>query len=107
MNSFVLFNQTHPHFSLPWTEVKVQASFKSFLYKLVISWNKTKAGVPIIKKKNTSSKRMLVKIIALQREVQHTEKRMDCVQMSPLPQKNSEGGGMSVHGLRTEYLIKK
>ena len=51
MNSFVLLNQTHPHFSLPWTEVKVQASFKSFLYKLVISWNKTKAGVPIIKKK--------------------------------------------------------
>ena len=76
MNSFVLFNQTHPHFSLPWTEVKVQASFKSFLYKLVISWNKTKAGVPIIKKKKkTSSKRMLVKI-ALQREVQHTEKKI-------------------------------
>ena len=68
MNFFVLFNQTHPHFPLPWTEVKVQASFKSFLYKLVISWNKTKAGVPIIQ-----SKRMLVKI-ALQREVQHTEK---------------------------------
>ena len=76
MNSFVLFNQTHPHFSLPWTEVKVQAPFKSFLYQLVISWNKTKAGVPIIqKKKKTSSKRMLVKI-ALQREVQHTEKKI-------------------------------
>ena len=76
MNSFVLFNQTHPHFSLPWTEVKVQASFKSFLYQLVISWNKTKAGVPIIqKKKKTSSKRMLVKI-ALRREVQHTEKKI-------------------------------
>lgn len=50
---------------------------------------------------------MLVKIIALQREVQHTEKRMDCVQMSPLAQKSSKGGGMSVQRLRTEYLIKK
>ena len=49
---------------------------------------------------------MLMKI-ALQREVQLAEKRMDCVQMSPLPQKNSEGAGMSVHRLRTEYLIKK
>ena len=57
MNSFVLFNQTHPHFSLPWTEVKVQASFKSFLYKLVISWNKTKAGVPIIQKKKNFIKK--------------------------------------------------
>ena len=56
--------------------------------------------------KKTSTKGMLMKI-ALQREVQLVEKRMDCVQMSPLPQKNSEGAGMSVHRLRTEYLIKK
>ena len=36
----------HPHFSLSRAEIQVQTSLKTFLDKLIISWNKAETRVP-------------------------------------------------------------